>query len=576
MTAFMWNVALHRSVMHYERVEELVRLLTELMPELLTSNQRIQLILGLRARLVLELCRSESAPDPVLIQTHLDMIFTLTEDFKKEEDGVELECLKSNFVEMVRTLMKDPSEKEMFFQELFPVYYGPRYDTALQTLVWELISRLDRLLPIPDVAKTASWLSAAPSILDECGQMVFQPDHLKTLLEYHHQQGHLKCSNFSSHDGDTILSTLSLPPNSREKASSIISDLNDLSKDKCVSYGSEQLLHGVKKDRPSDYSSEHKATEEGLSEEEWVAEHSSERNDKCLGLKQQLQKRLSPIKITGLRCLRSSRVHTCSLCPYSSNKTGLLQHIRKEHLQRDGTDLGPEEPHQSRTVRLIAGIKRRIYSCTRCGKVFKKLSTLNRHVGTHTLPFHCNQCEKRYSCKELLTKHQRVHTGERPFQCSHCGRGFMCSATLKMHVRTHTGERRYKCHICGKTSIQHLARHMLMHKGEKNYLCTECGKAFLSSGELRLHTRYHTGERPYTCKQCGKGFIAKCHLTIHMRSHTGERPYLCSLCTKRFPTSNLLKRHMFVHNDRKPFQCFKCGKGFTQGHAMKTHLKTHK
>ncbi|KAM6973306.1 uncharacterized protein FYW47_003427 [Aplochiton taeniatus] len=494
MTAFMWHVTLQRSVMHYERVEELVRSLTDLIPELLTCNERVQLLLGLRARLVLELCRGKSTADPVLIQPHLDMIFTSTKDFKAEKDGVEMECLKSNFVEMVQTLMKDPSEKDYFFKELFPVHYGSRYDTALQTLVWDLISRLDKLLPIPDVTKTASWLSAAPSILDECGQMVFQPDQLKTVLEYHHQQGSLKCSNFSSHAGDTILSSLSCPPNSREKANLLITDLNALSRDNCVSNGSKQLLHGAEKDRPSDYNSDDDATAEGLSEENCVAEHSGEQNDK------QLQE-----------------------CLYRTN-----------------------------------------------------ITALKHHIGTHTLPFHCNQCEKRYSCKENLAKHQRVHTGERPFQCSFCGRGFTCSSILNMHVRTHTGERRYKCHICGKTSIQHLARHMLMHKGEKNYLCTECGKAFLSSGELRLHTRSHTGERPYTCKHCGKGFIAKCHLTVHMRSHTGERPYLCSQCTKGFPTANLLKRHMFVHNDRKPFQCSKCGKGFIQGHALKTHLKTHK
>ena len=35
-------------------------------------------------------------------------------------------------------------------QNVFPVEYGPDFDTALETLVCEFFTRLEELLPIPD------------------------------------------------------------------------------------------------------------------------------------------------------------------------------------------------------------------------------------------------------------------------------------------------------------------------------------------------------------------------------------------------------------------------------------------
>ncbi|KAK6314668.1 hypothetical protein J4Q44_G00141970 [Coregonus suidteri] len=216
MSAFMWQVVQQRNVMQYGKLEEFVTLVTEMVPELLSSRQRTQLILGLRARLVLELCRSEGTADFLTIQAHLDIIHTLTEkSLHKESHGDELEASDSNFVVLVQTLLEDPSEREHFFKEVFPVHYGPRYDTALQTLVWEFLSRLEELLPVPDLAQTTAWLGAAPSVLEECRQTVFDPEQLKTVMQHHQRHGNLNNSHVSKYTADTILSTLSLPPKIR-------------------------------------------------------------------------------------------------------------------------------------------------------------------------------------------------------------------------------------------------------------------------------------------------------------------------------------------------------------------------
>lgn len=50
MCAFAWQVVQCCNVLHYGKVEELVRLVSELAPELLTPRENVQLMLRLRAR----------------------------------------------------------------------------------------------------------------------------------------------------------------------------------------------------------------------------------------------------------------------------------------------------------------------------------------------------------------------------------------------------------------------------------------------------------------------------------------------------------------------------------------------
>ncbi|XP_034718799.1 uncharacterized protein LOC117938369 isoform X3 [Etheostoma cragini] len=529
MCAFAWQVIQCCNVLHYGKVEELVRLVAELAPELLTSRERVQLLLRLRARVVLDLCRSEGTANLLHIQPHLTVIQNLTTGSPCDQE--ELENSKSNFVEVVHTLLEDTEKRNMFFKEVFHIHYGRQYETTLNTLVWKFISRLDNLLPIPDIKQTAEWLSTAPSVMEECGQLLFEPEQLKALLHFHQQQSGSTNKRYSKTQ-NMFLPRLSLPhkPNSMQLASE-----------------QQASSTGDTDDGQSDYG------EENQSDDELALEDLS-KGDEVLTLKEEQTDDLTAANCSNLNNHRPIGLHTCSLCPYSDSQvSGLLQHIRKAHLSQEPSRLQSKEP---RTANVLQ-------------KVDTETCTLE------TQPFHCDKCEKKYSSRASLNVHRRSHTGETPYLCSHCGRGFTTSNGLDFHVRIHTGDRRYKCPICGKTSIQHMMRHMRMHRGEKNFLCTECGKAFLSSGELKLHMRSHTGERPYTCKDCGRGFIAKCLLTVHMRCHTGESPYRCSVCPKSFKTSRMRKRHMMIHSNNKSFQCLKCGKIFRHEDTFKMHVQTH-
>ncbi|XP_042367377.1 uncharacterized protein LOC121961452 [Plectropomus leopardus] len=565
MCAFAWRVVQCCEVRHYGKVEELVRLGTELAPELLTPTEKVQLLLRLRARMVLELCRSESTAHLLSIQPHLEVIQNLTVGSTCDQQELEeLENSKSNFVEVVHVLLEDTEERELFFKEVFPIHYGKQYEATLHTLVWKFISRLDNLLPVPDIKQTAEWLSTAPSVMEECGRLVLEPEQLKVLLHFHQQQS-AGTDTRHSQTQNMFLPRLSLPHNPISKQ---------------LASEQQELSTGDADEERFDYSEDEEAEEKQTWEKSALQD--CIKDDEDLKLNEKRNNDLTAANCSDLNTRTPLKLQTCSLCPYSdSQASALLLHIRQAHRIQEPNRLQSEEPRTPNILQKVntetrtPDMRSLTNTCEYCAKIFKDISTLNKHRKTHTLPFQCDKCGKKYSSKATLDIHRRIHTGETPHLCSHCGRGFRSSYTLRCHVRIHTGDRRYKCPICGKTSIQHLVRHMRMHRGEKNYLCTECGKAFLSSGELKLHMRHHTGERPYTCIHCGKGFIAKCHLTVHMRKHTGETPYRCLLCPKSFQTLRAQKKHMTIHSNKKSFQCLKCGKIFRQEDTFKMHAETH-
>ncbi|XP_010895162.2 uncharacterized protein LOC105025853 isoform X5 [Esox lucius] len=207
VSAALWQVVQQGDIMDYGLVEEFVTTVLEVVPDMMSYREKVQLAMGLRAKLVLELCESVQTVDLEAIQPHLSRIRAIT-NIEKMPDP-EVEASESKFLELVRTLLDNPNKKIFFFKEVFPVEFGPMYDTALQTLMWEFLSRLEKLLPTPTFQETASWLRPAPSLLKECAQTVTQPHPLKTLLLHHRCHGHLFTNVPSSCVNDHILSSLS-------------------------------------------------------------------------------------------------------------------------------------------------------------------------------------------------------------------------------------------------------------------------------------------------------------------------------------------------------------------------------
>uniref|UniRef100_A0A8C3A020 TERF1-interacting nuclear factor 2 N-terminal domain-containing protein n=1 Tax=Cyclopterus lumpus TaxID=8103 RepID=A0A8C3A020_CYCLU len=151
LSAAMWQLAKQKDVMNYEKLQEFVFMVTAAVPGLINHRQRAQLLLGLRARLILELCKGSArgSVDSQAIQSHLERL-----PITNYRDA-EVKTTESTFIALVKSLLKDPVERAYFFQEVFPVEYGPQYDAALHVLLWELLSKLEKLLPVPDLKQVS-------------------------------------------------------------------------------------------------------------------------------------------------------------------------------------------------------------------------------------------------------------------------------------------------------------------------------------------------------------------------------------------------------------------------------------
>ncbi|KAK6302287.1 hypothetical protein J4Q44_G00266420 [Coregonus suidteri] len=207
VSAALWQVVQQRDIMDYGLVEEFVTTVLEIVPDMMSYRERVQLIMGLRAQLVLQLCRSDHLANPETIQPHLNRMKTcIITHGDKEISDPEVEASESNFLKLIQTLLEDPVEKEHFFQSVFPEEFGPKYDSALQTLVWEFLSRLEKLLPTPTLQQTASWFLPDPSVLEECVQCVSHPQPLKTLLQHHNNTcGHVDTNGLFSGDNPILI-----------------------------------------------------------------------------------------------------------------------------------------------------------------------------------------------------------------------------------------------------------------------------------------------------------------------------------------------------------------------------------
>ncbi|XP_017574230.1 TERF1-interacting nuclear factor 2 isoform X2 [Pygocentrus nattereri] len=215
VSAAVWKVMQQRDVRHYGKLEEFVTSVSETVPGLLNYRHQAKLTLGLRAQLILEQLHMSQSPDPELILPQLERLRAPTLSKGKRKDQ-KVEMAVKNFHTLVHTLLKSPASRRQFFQEEFDSKYGPQYNSALEKLLWEFLTRLDQLLPVPDLAQTVSWLSAAPAVLEECARSATQPQLLRTLLQHEKCLRHLdSAASVPSSTGDSILSSLSLPPSGR-------------------------------------------------------------------------------------------------------------------------------------------------------------------------------------------------------------------------------------------------------------------------------------------------------------------------------------------------------------------------
>ncbi|XP_068768371.1 transcriptional repressor CTCFL [Struthio camelus] len=253
-------------------------------------------------------------------------------------------------------------------------------------------------------------------------------------------------------------------------------------------------------------------------------------------------------------------VFSCDLCTFTSLRISSLNRHMKTH--------SDEKPHV----------------CHLCLKAFRTATLLRNHVNAHTgtRPYKCSDCDMAFVTSGELARHRRYkHTLEKPFKCSICKYSSVEASKLKRHIRSHTGERPYACYLCSYASkdTYKLKRHMITHSGEKPYECYVCQARFTQSGTMKIHILQKHGENvpKYQCPHCNTFIARKSDLGVHLRNlHSYMAVAIkCSYCEAVFHERYALTQHKKTHKNEKRFRCDQCSYACKQERHLIVHKRTH-
>ncbi|TRY67968.1 hypothetical protein DNTS_006119 [Danionella cerebrum] len=592
-SAFMWQIVMDQNIEQFGKLEEFVTVMTNLVPELLSRRQRASLIVGLRAKMILEMCRGELPADLHSVRSHIHNIQTAALLKANETDT---ESLQVSVLQLVLSLLEDSVKREQFFQEVFPVEYGPDFDKALQVLVGFFLSRLEQLLPVPNFKQLSLMLSSYTGELDPCVDSVCNSKNLLPLLQSG-ICGTLEENVLPSIVEDRIFSSLSLPPVTMNQRS----------------YGAMLL--------PTDPGSRLK---QSVKMDPEVLNVGSSSNTEIYGYVQD-SKTSNADDFLKMK-FEDLRVKHEVVCPpqppslknsyeaLTSAPAGFHYAGRTVHRCRQCSEFfiycSDLVKHQEVHAKSAA------HKCSQCGQICSDLAQLASHRNDRcsSRVFKCIKCAAHFRSLRNLYKHNRMHKEKTTHKCPECGRLFTSLSHLVSHRRAHQTPRNYTCKLCNETFGSYRASliHQKVHRGQavrlakaqrlpgkcrfcdltftvegelrahlkthaefRPYICDQCGKCFSANSSLLAHLSNHTGEKPLLCSQCGKRFYSKIQLKSHMRCHSGERPHVCPYCDKQFTMSGNLKIHIRIHTGEKPYVCHQCGKGFVSAGCLQVHLRSH-
>uniref|UniRef100_A0A3Q3IDV4 C2H2-type domain-containing protein n=1 Tax=Monopterus albus TaxID=43700 RepID=A0A3Q3IDV4_MONAL len=538
LTAAMWQVTRQQNLKHYGMLEDFISLVTEAIPQLLTDSQRSLLLLALRAKVTL--CDL----DPQTAHTHLDRIRSISSTLPDPE----VNSMWSALLTLIDKVMQSPADRQRLLQEVF----NQRFDSALQSLVSDLLSRIEQLFPVPDFKQAASWLDAASGGVEECLQEPDREDLKELLTSQSCLLGQVPITagcdtekillSAWSHPLLTKLTNPDPPPTDTEAQSNAFPDVASpvqldvelvkvevvvMTEDKQDNV-EERLIGQTVSPVEQETSSESSACSVTpvILEVDRLKESPGNLADQSEATVEQSDQPCSEVTANALYSISHNAQRVAHKCPGCSKcfiyRSQVIRHLRTKkscrstltmagamnlQSQPSGCDKEPHtpelclpEPHPVRT-----------HSCFQCNAVFKTRAELLSHQRSHRARpvYQCSQCDKEFHHLSSLTNHKQTHLDRGGFSCSRCDKVFKSSKERDAHRQQHRLPD-LTCTVCDETfsSQTQLLRHLQTHSvegAEPRYNCRFCDQTFSGVTQLRIHQRTHTF-RSYQCDQCNKTY----------------------------------------------------------------------
>ncbi|XP_074507514.1 uncharacterized protein LOC141777286 isoform X1 [Sebastes fasciatus] len=516
VSAALWEIVKQGAVMYYGLLEEFVTTVLETVPELLTYTERVQLVMGLRAKVVLELCRSNDFASPQVVQPHLSRINTYITNQDKE-----VKASVTNFLKLVHTLVEDQCQRDIFYQKICPTVFGPEYDSALQALMRKFLFNLQTLLPVPNLEQTSLWLSLSPSILKECVDFMNQPEPLNTLIQHHKHHGHKLPTALSSSGDDCILSSLSyhLPNVDDDEGDALGSESKKVKEENFKEINSESMRNVERKGQQH---VDDVTEDQGASVEVILLpfDESGSNDDDDTD-----KKSFHHLK-TGSRT--NSKTFKCLLCGQDFGSPSKL----KKHKITHSTNTMSQSNSASQS------------------SFFERI---NLHPKPKTcVENHTSRSENELSSLASATTHSPPNfeqsNDDSSLVCQVCGKVFTYPKNFDKHQRTCVvRQRQAEMDPQCSTSLSHLSTPNPVNKSKESFLSeteteTVVPQESISSDSPQEQTCKRSS-RVKQCSICGEIFTCSADLTRHMRCHTEQSPYLCSYCGKDFDSYEDCETH---------------------------------
>ncbi|XP_038591177.1 zinc finger protein 699-like isoform X1 [Micropterus salmoides] len=607
LSAAIWQTLEQKAVADYGMLEEFVSMVTDIVPELLTACQRAQLILGLRARLILELCQFEATAE--VVQPHLDRVQMLIKAWEAGAANMEhVEAPHSKFVDLVKNLLNNPDERHHFFQNVFPEEFGPTYDEALQTLMWMFLSRLEKFLPLQSFQQVASMFSETSSVLADYMDCVSRREELRTLLQYQKDLSQLD-HNDGSLDGACIISALKLPSiegpdtdNTQPRANILDNGLS------CASHLESLTLPHTTQIKTDTH--ELKVDETDWSPwENGTAELSGDmtRHKENVGRPQsQVEDASRLIKQCCVQLKRLDMPLSLRSRPVRQNRGLRMKEILLEEKRGLREETLPAYKSASRT-RKDSDRALSDDSDDDCSSSFSKdsyMAPVNDCSEDDSWSYYSNEDSCRNTSPSVADSWSDYSDDERSFvapvssytrddslsSCSDEDPSFVGpqmfsdrkQGTSDIKASTSKKTRKVQCFFCKEHLSTSLRTHMKTHFPTSEYACPRCDTRFKFISSFRLHmsrtcfeysTQQVDPEKPeeakslYKCDQCDEAFRYKVSLRMHKLTHN---ELYCGVCRKVLRDAATLARHKASHT---LFQCNRCEQSFPLFKPLLSHYK---